>query len=230
MSIVILRNMAGNSLGHLTQVLQDHGLTYEYWDAYDLEANEFQLSPEIKGFIILGGIMNVDETQQFPFLQRERNLIQSAISQELPIFGICLGAQMIARSLGAVVEKNPIKEVGWTPIELTPEGQVDPVMSALGRLTPQFQWHEDTFYLPEGAVLLASSAACPRQAYRIGENIYGVQFHPEVTQEIIMGWLNTSTSITTEQRRQIIAETEATYQQRCQISQKMFDQFCTLAF
>jgi hypothetical protein len=104
--------------------------------------------------------------------------------------GICLGAQILARALGGRVEKHATAEVGWFPVQLNAAGIADPVMGAAGPSPTVYHWHLDTFYPPKGATLLASSRVTERQAYRIGEKVYGFQFHPEADHQLVLEWLS----------------------------------------
>jgi GMP synthase (glutamine-hydrolysing) len=230
MTILILQNMPDNTLGHLVEVLDVRGIRYQYWNLSDRPAESVHLSEDISGLVILGGSMNVDEIEKYPYLHAERVMIREAIDADLPVFGICLGAQLIARSLGARVEKNPVTEIGWTPIELSPEGENDPVLSVLQGNVSQFQWHEDTFALPPGAVHLAQSKDCARQAFRLKENVYGVQFHPEVTIETIQQWLWESSSLSADKAEAILAETRQAVADRQRLSQMLFHRYCDIAW
>ena len=104
------------------------------------------------------------------------------------MLGVCLGAQLIAKALGASVYRNPVKEIGWFEIEVTGEGAADPLFAGVGPRETVFQWHGETFDLPPGARWLASSTACCHQAFRIGSSAYALQFHLEVTPEMIADW------------------------------------------
>ncbi len=133
--------------------------------------------------------MNVYEEDRYPFLRGKDLLIKEAIQRGKHILGICLGAQLIAKALGAKVTKAPSKEIGWYDVSLTEEGCRDPLFASLPKTFPVFQWHEDTFEIPRGGKLLATSTAVPSQAFRYGENAYGLQFHLEVTTEMIRAWM-----------------------------------------
>jgi GMP synthase-like glutamine amidotransferase len=141
--------------------------------------------------VILGGPMNVYEEDRYPFLIREDFFIKEAIQRGKSILGICLGAQLIAKALGAKVFKAPVKEIGWYDVSLTRIGAIDPFFSQLPNPFPVFQWHEDTFDIPHGAILIAASSSVPHQAFRYGDNAYGLQFHLEVTQPMIREWVET---------------------------------------
>jgi len=141
--------------------------------------------------VILGGPMNVYEEDRYPFLKDEDLFIKEAIQRGKFVLGICLGAQLIAKALGARVIKSPAREIGWYDVSLTRIGAVDPLFSHLPKTFSVFQWHEDTFEMPHGATLIATSSLIPYQAFRYGENAYGLQFHLEVTREMITEWMET---------------------------------------
>ena len=145
---------------------------------------------DIKAIITLGGPMNVYEEADYPFLRDEDIFLQNALREKVPVLGICLGAQLIAKACGAQVRKAPRKELGWHNVTLTSAGKKDSLFSGVPETLEVFQWHEDTFDIPDGAVLLAESASCIHQAFRYGENAYGFQFHIEVTPAMIGSWIN----------------------------------------
>lgn len=137
--------------------------------------------------IVLGGKMSANDDRLFPFLVELKLWIRDAVGKNIPYLGICLGAQLLAAALGAKVVGNRWGERGNCYVSLTEEGKDDPLLDGLPEQPTAFQWHDDSFDLPEGAALLASSAVCPHQAFRVG-TAWGVQFHPEVTPEIISEW------------------------------------------
>jgi len=150
--------------------------------------------PKLDGLthiVILGGPMNVYEEDRYPFLRDEDLFIKEAIQMGKPILGICLGAQLMAKALGAKVFKAPLKEIGWYEVSLTDEGVKDPLFSSLPKKFPVFQWHEDTFEIPKSGKLVATSSPLSHQAFRYGEKVYGLQFHLEVTEEMIQEWTET---------------------------------------
>jgi GMP synthase-like glutamine amidotransferase len=121
-------------------------------------------------------------------LSAELDLIRRALSRNTPILGICLGSQLLAKALGAPVYRNRELEVGWFPVHLTESAATDPVFGGLPSPTTFFHWHGETFDLPQDAVWLAKSDRCRNQAFRYRNNVYGIQFHPEITPELIEDW------------------------------------------
>lgn len=140
------------------------------------------------GLIVLGGPMSVHDQAEYPHLARAENLIREAVAERVPTLGVCLGAQLIAKALGASVYPNPVKEIGCHSVELTDAGVRDPLFAGLGPEVLVFQWHGDTFDLPRGATLLARAPLCHHQAFQVGEVVYGLQFHLEVTAEMVVTW------------------------------------------
>ncbi|MEO8290173.1 MAG: type 1 glutamine amidotransferase [Gaiellaceae bacterium] len=137
--------------------------------------------------VVLGGSMHVDQEERHPWLAEQEELVRSAMDSEQPLFGVCLGGQLVARVAGAHVGPASRPEIGWHEVELTPAASADPVIGVLPPRFEALEWHSYAFELPEGAELLATSAVCP-QAFRLGETTWGVQFHPEATLQMLEGW------------------------------------------
>jgi len=155
-------------------------------DCADLYRESLAADPAAyDALIFMGGPMSVND--DLPFVHQELAIIRDAAARRQPILGICLGAQLIAKAMGARVYRNPVKEIGWFPVHCTPEAAQDPLFSTLESPLEVLQWHGETFDLPEGAVHLAWSEDCRNQAFRLGES-YGLQFHLEVTPEMIADW------------------------------------------
>jgi GMP synthase (glutamine-hydrolysing) len=141
---------------------------------------------EVAGAVVMGGPMNVDEVERFPALAAEREWLAEATRRGLPLLGICLGAQLLARALGAEVRRRERPEIGFAPIEVgAPD---DPVLGGLAPSTDVLHWHGDVFDLPDGAEPLASSALTEHQAFRAA-NAWGVLFHPEADFALVEAWL-----------------------------------------
>ena len=143
---------------------------------------------DIQAVIIMGGPMNVYEEDKYPFLKDEDFLIKRLVKEEIPFLGICLGSQLLAKASGGNVDKSPVKEVGWFKVKLDAEGKLDPLFKGLADEIDVFHWHEDMFTIPFTGLRLATAEGCPNQALKIGKNAYGLQFHVEVTEEIITSW------------------------------------------
>jgi GMP synthase (glutamine-hydrolysing) len=141
---------------------------------------------EVSGAVVMGGPMNVDEVERYPGLAAEREWLTEAVRLQLPVLGICLGAQLLARALGAEVGPGERPEIGFAPVRV--HDPDDPVLGPLAPRTGALHWHGDVFDLPDGAQPLASSAQTEHQAFRHG-NAWGVLFHPEADAELIDIWL-----------------------------------------
>jgi GMP synthase-like glutamine amidotransferase len=144
--------------------------------------------PEIKdcqGVISLGGPMSANDSHIYDWLRLEKRFLAQAIEKNIPVVGICLGAQILASVLGAKIQAAPQPEVGWFPVSLNNDGKADPILSSAGVSPTVYHWHLENFSLPSKAIGLASSQYCEHQAFRLGENIYGFQFHPEIDHHLV---------------------------------------------
>ena len=183
--VLAFRHVPFEHLGLIAGSLAEHGIACDYVDLRDGVAR-----PDIAdadALIFMGGPMSAND--ELPYVRQELDIIAEAVSLRRPILGICLGAQLIAKALGANVYANAVKEIGWYPVHWTDAAAHDRLHQDLATPETVFQWHGETFDLPPGAELLAYSAACRNQAYRVGDNIYGLQYHLEVTPEMIADWL-----------------------------------------
>ena len=187
--VLVFQHDPFEDLGFFSEVLEKQGSDYRVVRLFhgEMPTEEWE---KVAALIVLGGPMNVDEEKNFPFLRWEKRIIRAAIDDAVPVLGICLGAQLIASTLGTVISHGPVKEIGWNPISITPHGQVDSLLGYLPESATVFQWHSDGFELPRGAIRLASSAHYSTQAFRLGKTIYGLQFHLEVTPRMIERWLD----------------------------------------
>jgi GMP synthase (glutamine-hydrolysing) len=164
---------------------------------------------DVDGLVVMGGPMGVYETDKHPFLQEECNLISELVRRNRPVLGVCLGAQLLARALGARVFHAHGAEIGFGSVELTAEGKDDPLFGSHGPSLPVFHWHGDTFDLPPGATLLASSAEYRHQAFRFGSRAYGLQFHIEPDSVTWSAWYEHLPPISSERaehRRYLIEQ------------------------
>lgn len=184
MRVIAFRHVPFEGLGLIQPALEERGIEVELVDL-----SQGGPPPDVAGatgLIFLGGPMSVND--DLPWLPVEMQYIRQAAERGQPVLGVCLGAQLIARALGAKVYRNPVKEIGWFEVCLTDAGRRDPLLSSLDDRETVLQWHGETFDLPPGAEWLAYSEACRHQAYRVGSNIYGLQFHLEVTPKIVADW------------------------------------------
>jgi len=189
MAVLIIKHVEMEGPGLIEDCLKEERISYQI---LNLESGlHLPKLDDFSAIVILGGPMNVYEEDCYPFLREEDLFIKEVIQRGKATLGICLGAQLIAKALGAKVTKAPEKEIGWFDVSLTDAGSHDPLFSKLPKTFPVFQWHEDTFDLPSAGKLIATSNPIPHQAFRYGENAYGLQFHLEVTEEMIREWMKT---------------------------------------
>lgn len=189
MKVLVLRHVPHEHLGTVAGTLEANGLAYEYVNSYENEKSSISIR-DYRGLVILGGPMNVYETDRYPFLETEDRIIKKAVEKNMPVLGICLGSQLIAKALGVKVRKNKEKEIGWYSLKTSEGAKADNLFRHFNAEEVVFQWHGDTFDIPKGAVHLAESPLCSNQAFRYGSNVYGLQFHIEVTPQMVSEWLN----------------------------------------
>jgi GMP synthase (glutamine-hydrolysing) len=188
LKILVFQHVPYEPLGTLDPLLKQAGFRIRYVNF----GREPESRPSLEGYealIILGGPMNSDQIDEHPNLITEVEIIREAVSRDMSVLGICLGAQLLAKALGGSVSRNATREIGWYDVELTSDGACDPVLSAFATVQPVFQWHEDGIQLPAETTRLATSDASNVQAFRHGEHVYGFQFHLEVDSLLIERWL-----------------------------------------
>jgi GMP synthase (glutamine-hydrolysing) len=187
-TVAIVKHVPLEGAGSLEGCLREAGLDLVAVNAFD-RAVRWPEVAELGGVLIMGGPMNVDEEAKYPFLKTETAWIKQLLKNQVPTIGICLGAQLLAKALGAKVTQAEQKEIGWYPIMREPDAEGDPVCAAFGQTETVFQWHGDTFAIPKQAAWLFSSPLCQNQAFRYGDFAYAFQFHIEVTDKMIQQWL-----------------------------------------
>lgn len=186
--LLVFQHSAREPLGVLDPMLRQAGFRIRYVNF----SRQPELKPDVSrynGLIVLGGPMNVDQQDRYPHLVAEIAAIRDALARDIPILGICLGAQLLAAALGANVQPNNVREIGWYRLHATAAAGGDPLCRHIAD-HHVFQWHAYTFDLPPGAVHLASTPTCPNQAFRYGDRAYGLQFHLEADLHLIQRWLH----------------------------------------
>jgi len=181
-----IRHVPFEHLGTLAPLLADRGFDVSYLEAGvdRLEAAEL---PDL--LVVLGGPIGAYQEAEYPFIADELALILRQLKAGKPLIGICLGAQLIARALGARVYPGSAKEIGWSPLLPTDQGRESCLATLAENDWQVLHWHGDIFELPEGAVRLASTPAAPNQAFTLGDTVLGLQFHIEAVTAEIEHWL-----------------------------------------
>lgn len=187
--VLVFQHVPFEPLGTLDPLLKGSGFRIRYVN-FGREPGSRPTLDGYEALIVLGGPMNSDQIDSHPNLITEVEIIKEAVSRDMSVLGICLGAQLLAKALGGAVSRNEVREIGWYDVEMTEAGLSDPVLSTFAPRQEVFQWHEDGITLPPGADLLASSPASPVQAFRFGEHAYGFQFHLEANRPLIDRWLS----------------------------------------
>ena len=184
----VVSHVGFEDLGILAPLLAERDISIGHIDAPRDPLQEFDAtSPDL--LIVLGGPIGVYEIDAYPFLSREIAMVGERLARGLRTLGICLGAQLMAAALGARVYPSGIKEIGWKPVALSDPGRDSCLVPLAQGELPVLHWHGDTFDLPDGAVHLASTDLCENQAFLLGANALGLQFHLETTAEALESWL-----------------------------------------
>jgi GMP synthase (glutamine-hydrolysing) len=232
--LLVLQHVAHELLGTLNPLLKRAGFRIRYVNF----ARHPDAQPSLDGYdglVVLGGPMSVNDADRLPHLTIEMKLIEESLRRNLPVLGVCLGAQLIARTLGAGVYPNHEKEIGWYDVTPTDHALGDPLLTAFKQTEKIFQWHGETFDIPKSTLHLASSSLCANQAFRYGSNVYGFQFHLEVDEPMIHRWLRVA-----ENRKEITAlggtidpqrihlETPTHIERLQQLSDQVFGEFIKL--
>ena len=188
MRVAIVENMENTYLGTLGRALDRAGAELDWFRPW----KDGSLPPGVHAhdaLIVLGGEQSAVDDTSYPYLPSLAGAMRRFGDANKPVLGVCLGAQLLARAYGGENLVGVAPEFAWTSLDVTPEGAVDPLFSGVGAQFESFQWHRDTFSLPDGAVRLVSGAAVRNQCFRIGRAAYGAQFHFEASIEVVEAWL-----------------------------------------
>lgn len=187
-NILVLQHHPEEGLGLLEEIFLESG-HHPTIHRLDLGVPVPKNSNAYSGLVIMGGPMSANDEDRYPWLSDEMQLIRATIKAEKPTLGHCLGAQLIAKAMGAQVIANPSgPEIGWFPVEKTVAGRRSLWLKGLPESFLLFHWHGETFMLPEGGIPILSSALCANQAFSIGQHCLALQGHPEVTETIVRSW------------------------------------------
>jgi GMP synthase (glutamine-hydrolysing) len=187
--VLVFQHVAAEPLGTLDPMLRNRGHRIKYVNFH----RDPDAKPDISRYnalIVLGGPQMPDQGKKHPHLNVEMRCIEQALKLGIPVLGICLGAQLLAYTLGSGVRPLEKWEIGWYDLSPMPAAAADPLFCALTHSHPVFQWHGYTFDLPGDSIHLARSEACPNQVFRYGANAYGLQCHLELDEPLINRWLN----------------------------------------
>lgn len=187
MRVLVVHNYDNTDLGLIARALDEASAEVTRVDAHLGEALPDR-PDAYDGLVVLGGGQNALADDDHPYLPDLAALMRAFAMTGRAVLGVCLGSQVLARGLGARNLIGAAPEFGWKRVRLTDEGMLDPVMRAVPREFPIFQWHDDTFTLPDGAVRLATNPATRNQAFRFGRAAYGVQFHFEADRSLVAEW------------------------------------------
>lgn len=185
--VLTIINITDDPTGYIGELLEAHGIAY---DVIDASVQPIPDPTMYDALVVFGGPQNANEDDKYPYFLQEKVVLRKAVAQEIPVLGICLGGQLLASVLGGTVKKHTLTEIGFSEVQCTDEGKNDPLYVGLAGHQMVYQWHEDTFTLPAGAVRLMTSEKTENQAFRYGRNAYGIQYHIELTPMMLDTWLH----------------------------------------
>lgn len=187
-TVIAIRHVHFEDLGTLEPLLHRRGYKIDYYDVGGRKPDAQEVD-RAGLLVVLGAPIGAYDEKDYPFLTGELRLIERRLNLRSPLLGICLGAQLMARALGAAVTPMGHKEIGFSPVTLTPAGLTSPLAVGLAEDTDVLHWHGDQFAIPNGLESLASTSLCPHQAFAAGDNALGLQFHLEANTQRIEQWL-----------------------------------------
>jgi GMP synthase (glutamine-hydrolysing) len=181
----VLQHHPAENLGAIAEALESAALAWQYVRVFDGHSVPTDMKGA-GGLIVMGGPEAVYQLDRYPYLRAEMALIENALKAGRPVLGVCLGSQLLAAALGANVRRAAHKEIGWYPLRMRSETKDDCLLRGLPEQFIACHWHGDVFDLPDGAVALASSKLTELQAFRHGDKAWGLLFHAEMTQRIVV--------------------------------------------
>jgi GMP synthase (glutamine-hydrolysing) len=193
MRVAIVENTRITHHGQVGVALHEAAALIDLWKPWS--GQSLPVAPDADALIVFGGEQSATDDHTHPYLPDLARLMAAYTDADKPVLGICLGSQLLARAYGAENHLGRAPEFGWVDVTLTEAGRADPVLSQVPDTFPIFQWHSDTFTLPEGAIHLAQSPTARHQAFRIGRATYGTQFHFEASRSVVRDWSQTFPSL-----------------------------------
>lgn len=185
--VLAVQHVWDDPIGYLGELLQEYGIAY---DVVNVETDSLPNPATYDALLVLGGSQHANDDEHYPYLLQEKLWIRRALEQEIPFLGICLGGQLLAHVLGGTVKRHSQTEIGFSEVQLTEEGKSDLLYKGFPGYQEVFQWHEDVFDMPAGAVRLATNTITENQAFRYGRCAYGLQYHIELTSEMLDLWIH----------------------------------------
>lgn len=225
MAVLIFRHVPFEPAGRVADALDVRGIEWKYVDLWQSQsAGEKLPLDQTQALVVMGGPMSANDPLEW--LRLEERYLTEAISIGIPVLGICLGAQLLAKCLGAPVTAMERKEIGWYPVRFLAAAIGDPLFDGLALEETIFQWHGESFGLPSGAEWLAESDLCAHQAFRYGANLYGLQFHAEVTPEMIRAWCDEDATCGEAREAEQPIDPDAHAERMEQIAAHLFGRWC----
>ena len=202
-TILVIQHEETGPPSWVGQWLTASGVALEVLHPFRGDKIPTEAPPHIAGLLVMGGSMGANDDAVHPWLSDERALMATCVEQDMPVLGICLGGQMLATAIGGLVTRAPVSELGVHAFEVHDAAAGDLLFGPIASTEVlACQWHQDYIAaLPEHATILASNANCPVQAFRVGQNAYGIQFHPEVDGAIFSSWVDDATDVVEESGR-----------------------------
>ena len=185
--VLALQHVWDDPVGYLGELLQEYGIAY---DVVHVETEALPDPAAYRAILVFGGFQHANDDETYPYFVQEKRWLRKAIEQEIPFLGICLGGQLLAHVLGGSVKRHTMTEIGFFTVQLTREGKTDPLYEGLPGYQEVFQWHEDVFDIPPGAVRLATHHNAENQAFRYSRCAYGLQYHIELTPAMLDLWIH----------------------------------------
>lgn len=225
METLVIQNCPTEDIGLYEGYLQDSSIEYHVHHAYTCK--EFPPADRFEAFVVGGTQISIYDVHKHGFLKKEMAYLKAVVRKGKPYLGICAGAQLLARLLGAEVRRNPVMEIGSSNVRLTTAGKKHKFFAGFPDTFPVFQWHGDTFNIPNGGRLLAEGTDCKNQAFSYSNSL-GLQFHLEVTSQTVSRWADEYRSELKQvgkTKRQVVNECKIIEKQTRELAYKLIDNF-----